>query len=154
MQTTEIRRLQDNLKTPPITKRCQTNMCNGHYHILMSSWKNHYYSAWHGNNINSLLGCSTLNQAKFLGLTPPPRPSPESNYKPPPSCIPPAVKWEPARLARVAITNHYKHAFRMILVEASSVIEAVSYIFMCSQSERYDLPRQEHTDSCSPYRGR
>jgi len=36
-QTTEIRRLQDNLKTPPITERRQTNMRDGHYHTLMSS---------------------------------------------------------------------------------------------------------------------
>jgi len=41
MQTTEIRRLQDNLKTLSITKRCQTNMYEGHYHILMSSQKNY-----------------------------------------------------------------------------------------------------------------
>jgi len=41
MQTTEIRMLQDNLKTP--AERRQTNMCDGLYHILMNSWKSHYY---------------------------------------------------------------------------------------------------------------
>jgi len=41
MQTTEIRRLQDSLKTP--AERRQTNMCDRHYHILMNSPKSHYY---------------------------------------------------------------------------------------------------------------
>ena len=37
LRTAEVRRLQENLKTPPIAERRQTDMCDGLYHPPMSS---------------------------------------------------------------------------------------------------------------------